>query len=895
MNPAGQTLPARLTSFVGRTADCAALVDRLAQRRLVTIAGPGGAGKSRLAYHVAADIADRLDHEVWVVDLVATPGDRLAAACLAALRVAPTPSREHIDVLTDHLADRDCLLLLDNCDRIVGPAGQLAHRVLSVCPHVRILTTSRTPLEVGGETVWHLEGLPVDAPDGTIPDAVHLLLDRLGDLDPRLARHPDPDMLQPLCRRVDGLPLAIELAAARLLSFTPAEILARFDRPGRPLAQLDEDGDPRHGSIGTMVDWTFELLDPTDQEVFLRLGTFAGPFDRGLAHQVAAPDLDDDTVDRTLHRLVRHSLVTRLTTSPDGRARFRLLETMRWYARGRLTDTGVFDSARQAHAAAFTDLAWEAFDHLFSADQRRWLDRLERHHDDLRAAIDWALETGDAAVAQQLTGPLARFWDLHGHYDEGLRRSRQACALPGPVPASVAALAHNGVATLAVLSGDSAAAENALASAERTAREAGDDANLAYALQYRGLLALAAADVDVAEPLLIESEAASIRAHEPALEAMAAIFQVERFVQLRDLDQAEVTADRAQAAVDRAGDAETAGWNELGRALIANDRHDPATAAGHVAVATDLFATLGARWGLSAAGAIAATAHGLAGQWEHAVAVARRSELLRETIAAVALPSWGSRMGTTLTTARTRLGHARWTAVWDAAGQVAPVDLVNQVITDGTQLVDMTSSAADDTHQAVATRATLRRDHDVWEVGWAGHTGRIHHRVGLSHLAVLLANPDQPVAALELATRRPLPGTNRDPDLTPASDGTGPLLDTTATRAYRDRLAQLQTELDQAHHWHDPERAARARTEMDAISEQLLAAVGLSGRPRTAASDTERARKAITKALRAAIDQIRQVDHDLAHHLDTAIQTGTWCTYRPDPTSPVTWDVRTSS
>ncbi|GAA3069371.1 BTAD domain-containing putative transcriptional regulator [Streptomyces roseofulvus] len=434
--PESGNIRPRLTSFVGREPELAALRDDLGRSRLVTLTGPGGSGKTRLAEEAARQVAGP---QAWIAELAplddpgALPGAVLSALRLREMnlitREGTTLQDDPTAHLVEHLAHRTGLLLvLDNCEHVIGAAAALAETLLAHCPGLRILATSREPLGVPGETVRPVEPLP------PVP-AHRLFTERARAVRPSFdqdhAREADvADAVAEICRRLDGLPLAIELAAARLRLLTPRQIADRLDDRFRLLTSGSRTLLPRQQTLRAVVDWSWELLDPAERTLLRRVSVFTGGWDLPAAEAVDAPAPagDTDTL-TTLGALVDKSLVVAAPTD-DGTMRYRLLETIHEYAAERAAETPeLLAAAGAAHTAHFTALVEEAEPRLRSAEQLPWIDRLERDLDNIRAALHRTLTAPDEATALRLVLAMGWFWWLRNYRPEGLGWTRQALSL----------------------------------------------------------------------------------------------------------------------------------------------------------------------------------------------------------------------------------------------------------------------------------------------------------------------------------------------------------------------------------------------------------------------------------------------------------------------------------
>ena len=451
-------LRARLTSFIGRDDDLARVGDLLAAHRLVTLTGPGGSGKTRLSLEAAERRLDRMPDGVWLTELApVTDPAEIPLAVLTALglrEAAPVTAGRGLVARADHgdpldrlaaaLAGKRLLLVLDNCEHLLDAAARLADRVLADCPGVRILATSREPLGITGEVLWPVEPLrppPEDAgtAEALANPAVRLLADRAAAATPRFAVTPaNVASVVRICRALDGMPLAIELAAVRLRAMTPAQLADRLSDRFRLLATGSRTALPRHQTLRAVVDWSWDLLDEPERAVWRRLSVFAGGATLEAAERVCAgPGLDPADVLDAVTALVDKSLlvVTGAGPGPDGRGgdpppRYRMLETIRAYGAERLAEAGEEDRTRRAHAEYLADLAETAEPRLYRHDQLHWMARLAAEHDDLHAALRWALSTSHTDLAVRLCASLGWYWFLQGMAREAAEYYTELLARP---------------------------------------------------------------------------------------------------------------------------------------------------------------------------------------------------------------------------------------------------------------------------------------------------------------------------------------------------------------------------------------------------------------------------------------------------------------------------------
>ena len=455
-------LRAELTSFVGKDADVAAVRKLVAGHRLTTLIGPGGSGKTRLATETARTLLGDLPDGAWVVELAAigAEGD-VAQATLAALKLrdallTETPDAEPTDRVIAAVRERAMLLILDNCEHVIESAANFAHRVLGECRQLRILATSREPLGITGEELWPVAPLLLPAEDagpGEIESApaIRLLRDRAGAVRKDLATDDRTlSTLARVCRALDGMPLAIELAAARLRTMSLDQLANRLDDRFRLLTGGSRTALPRHRTLRAVVDWSWELLTDAERVVLRRLSVFSGGASLEAAERVCAGDtVETGQVLELLTALTEKSLVV---TEDAEAPRYRMLGTIKEYAGDRLAEAGETELARHAHLACFTELVETAEPHLRRGQQLEWLATLEAEHDNVVAAMRGALAAGEAQGAMRLAAGAAWYWWLGGHKAESNELIMAATALPGDVTDDVRATVY-GYATMFLSSG----------------------------------------------------------------------------------------------------------------------------------------------------------------------------------------------------------------------------------------------------------------------------------------------------------------------------------------------------------------------------------------------------------------------------------------------------------
>jgi predicted ATPase/DNA-binding SARP family transcriptional activator len=419
-------LPSPLTSFIGRESQIAEILRRLEDHRLLTLTGAGGCGKTRLALRVAGELVGEFAGGVWLVELAPLADPALVPQAVAtALGVREEPDRPLVNTLTRALCDRQLLLVLDNCEHLVDACAHLVETLLEACPSLKILATSREPLRITGENPFRVPSLslPNEAP---LPpwerlieyEAVRLFVERAALVQPGFrVTNKNAAWVTQVCHRLDGIPLAIELAAARASALPVQQIAQRLDDRFHLLTTGSRTALPRHRTLQALIDWSYDLLQPKEQALLRRLSVFAGGWTLEAAEAVCHGDglMERELLD-LLTTLVEKSLVQYEAEAE----RYRLLETVRQYARDRLLEAGEGEAVRSRHVACFLALAEEAESKMRSPAKQEWLERLDREHDNLRAALAWCHEqTGETERELRLAAALWWFWALRDHVEEG--------------------------------------------------------------------------------------------------------------------------------------------------------------------------------------------------------------------------------------------------------------------------------------------------------------------------------------------------------------------------------------------------------------------------------------------------------------------------------------------
>jgi non-specific serine/threonine protein kinase len=466
-------LPAPLTSLVGRTGELEGISQSMRGARLVTLTGPGGVGKTRLALALARRQISRRADGVWLVDLASGPATPdVAAETARILDVRSARGTTPTDALRRYLADRDLLLVLDNCEQVVEASAELAAALLTSCRDVRIMATSRELLGVDGETVWRLEPLRPE-------DAHRLFVERARQRRPEFMPSEETDAtIAQLCSRLDHLPLAIELAAARVSVMSPQEVLSSLQTRLGTLGGGGRLSPAHHRTVRAAVEWSHQLLDPIEQEAFRSLAVFVSGFDADAATSVA-PGLSHEV----LARLVDKSLVA-VMESPRGRTRYRLLETVREYAAELLVDAGGVEPARERHFRHFSALAAIAREEWLTTGAQRFVNELDDDYENIRAALLWAASADPCSGMAALAGTRDLFFRF-GQAD-GLELARlllERC----PARDRHRVEAQISAGQLAISMGDSETARSVLAEARQLGTELNEPVLEAWTLFFQGL------------------------------------------------------------------------------------------------------------------------------------------------------------------------------------------------------------------------------------------------------------------------------------------------------------------------------------------------------------------------------------------------------------------------
>jgi predicted ATPase/Tfp pilus assembly protein PilF len=506
-------LPQQVTSFIGRENELAEVKALLRKTRLLTLIGSGGSGKTRLAIQVAADVLEHFSDGTWLVELASIRDPGLVAQTVAGLfgvkEISGTPI---LTTLVEHLKDQKQLLILDNCEHVLAACAVLADTILRQCPHVVILASSREGMGILGERTYRVPSLSLPDPKvAQTPqrlmgfESVRLFVERAQFHQSSFeVTQSNAAALASVCHRLDGIPLAIELAAARVRSLSVEEVNQKLDQRFRLLTGGSRTALPRQQTLRSLIDWSYDLLTENEKALLCRLSVFSGGWSLESAERVCSGELvEDEEILDLLTSLVDKSLV--VTEEINGATRYRLSETVRQYARDRLLENTPEESLRARHLAHFMTLAEEAEPQLQGTDQKTWLTTLEIEHDNFRAALSFACETSpDTQSGLRLCGALYRFWLVRGYFGEGRTWCWSALGCD-QAPTSARAKALNGAGLLANVQGDVVFARSLFEESLTIRRALDDPPGIANSLGNLGLISFEQGDFAASRALFEES------------------------------------------------------------------------------------------------------------------------------------------------------------------------------------------------------------------------------------------------------------------------------------------------------------------------------------------------------------------------------------------------------
>ena len=602
---APSALPTPPTPLVGREREVNAVGDVLRRReaRLLTFTGPGGVGKTRLALEVIQSVADDFPDGATFVGLAPLDDADLVVSTISqVLGLREAGGRSPRDTLHAYLSSRELLLVLDNFEHVMGAAPEVAG-LLSSCPGITLLVTSRAPLRVRGEREWQVPPLAVPDPSHA-PDvetvkgapAAQLFLDRAREASSAvLLTRNNAASVAAICWRLDGLPLALELAAAQARFLGPTELLSRLDQilQSGGARDLPE----RQRTMHATLEWSHNLLSEEEQTLFERLSVFPGSCTLDAAEAVGAEGgIGVEDVLGLLGRLVEQSLVTVEPGADDGEVNYGMLEPVRQYALEKLEESGEEEQIRARHAVHFGDLAGRAGLELRRADQAVWLERLAREHDNLRTALSWLLRRGEAEQVVRIGWDIHRFWSVRGHTGEGRRWMEQGLARPDELSDGARARALYVVSMLSYVRGEMDRTVQAVEESIAAARAAGDWEALATALLGRGLTALSGGSLEEAVKILGEALTMFREQDDRSGAALGLVGLAQGALARNDFDRAVKLLAEAEVLSRSAGDWFTLTAALNSQALAARLRGDEARTVALLRESVGLAGTLGDAW-----------------------------------------------------------------------------------------------------------------------------------------------------------------------------------------------------------------------------------------------------------------------------------------------------------
>lgn len=874
-------------ALIGRTRELDDVEARLRTARLVTVVGPGGVGKTTVAGAVAEQVAERFPQGVRQVDLTRVDDPAAVPGAIAAQL-----GFDSFEALVASPVDQPALLVVDNCEHLLDATADALLRLLGACQQPSVIATSRSPLDVPGESVVSLAplALPGVGDEPRSCPSVALFLQRCRDAGADI-EDADIDAVVDLCRRLDGLPLALEIAAARTRTMTVAEISARLDDSVDVLDRPRFRGDPRHRSVATTIRWSHDLLTEGPARLLEQLGVFVGPFTVGAAHAVAdsSPTFGSD-----LDELVHASLVVADTSGDE--TRYRLLDTVRRFALERLTThpdaAGAYDR--------FVDHVLAQSRQLLAGAASSWRPGLLRDlvasYDDVAEALRWCIAHDDSPRrAHQLCSTLwaivhqGRADDINDLMHRLIERFPESDTAGGAQARAV-------LATSCYVTGDPATAIDLATTT--LASHPGPDLTSITLRRVLGQARNALGDRDGAIAAFREGARVG---HELGMTAMAQELEVAAAVIGADLGHAVDGLAELAAIIEAArtaGSVITASWALAARSWVLA-RVDPAAALAAATTALAEARQIDYPIAVAVDLRTIAFAHVLLG--DHAAASAAVAELLDDLLERGALSNlriladvaaalaytcnvtgWQTLVATARALPITTLVSSQFELV--ALPQVDSPTLARRPLIDAVRDVVAEVATSSPSRRVVdqsPARPSIRVRGDLCEFEYDRRTVSVRTSKGVADIVRLVEASGREVHCTELA------------DVAVEQSSTGAFIDATARREYEERIRDLQAEIDEAEARSDYARSYRLQVEFDAIVDHLTASLGARGRSREGADSTERARSAVTHRVRSTIRQLTKVHPTLGRHFEHSINTGVYCSYRPE--TAVEWVVERGS
>jgi predicted ATPase/DNA-binding SARP family transcriptional activator/DNA-binding CsgD family transcriptional regulator len=733
-------LPLARTSFVGRERETLEVKRLLAMTRLLTLTGAGGCGKTRLALEVARDLVGAYPDGVWLVDLAPlSEAEMVEQAVAQAVGVREQPGRPLVQILKDTLHSRKMLLLVDNCEHLVEAVVGLVDSLLDSCPGLRVLATSREPLNAAGEVAWVVPSLivPYSRQEAYTPqeleayESVRLFVERAHQRKPSFElTSRNGQAVAQVCRRLEGIPLAIELAAGRMGVLSAEQLASRLEDflkllTGGPPA------DPRHRTLRATLAWSHKLLSEVEQALFRRLSVFAGGWTLEAAEEVCSGEgIEQDDVLDILSRLVDKSLVV-AEDSPgvEGELRYRMLEPIRQYGQERLEESGEADAIRDRHAASFLALAEKAGPELRGPRQIPWLNRLDTEQDNVRGAMAWLVEQGESQTAARIGWALWLFWWMHGHFAEGRRWMEEALAKGVSMPAAPRAKALFVAGTMADGQADRRSAEPLLEESLMLFRELGDKLGSAFALCGTGLVAVGQGQYEQGNVLFQEAVDLNLEIGERWAASVVLSFSAVGWFGQGDSSRAKRVAEQGLELAREVSAAEAICVACYAGAMVAQAEHDHERARELLQEGLVHAAEAGnetnVAYCLEGLAAIAASEGSLA----RAGRLWGAAEALLEEIEVTAYIYAPDRSAyqDRVSAARAQLDEAAWQAAWSEGQEMTPEQAVGYALSEDVEREPLTLLVAAPEQPPPADEPTERltaREQDVALLVGRGLTNR---------------------------------------------------------------------------------------------------------------------------------------------------------------------------
>jgi len=720
-------LPPAWISFVGRERELAEVKRMLAKSWLLTLTGAGGSGKTRLAIEVAKELVSAYRDGVWLVELAGLSEPELVAQeVAAALGVRERPDRPLVSTLIDALRYEEMLLVLDNCEHLLGAVARLAKALLKVCPSLRILATTREPLGVEGETEWRVPTL--SKPDSQRPPAVaelsgyesvRLFLDRARQRNPAFAlTQNNAWAVAQICERLEGIPLAIELAAARVGVLSVEQIARRLEGSVKLLAAGSRTMDPRHQTLRATLDWSYELLDEAERDLFERFSVFMGGWTLKAAEVIGAGDgIEEEDVLGLLSELIDKSLVVS-EPGDNGAMRYRILEPIRQYAQDKLEESEEeVEAAKRRHASFFLALAEKAESELEGPQQQEWLERLDKEHDNLRAALSWALDQGEAELGLRLGGALGWFWWLRGHSSEGRRWLEAALMNLDAASEPTQAKGLTKAGRMVWEQGDS---ERAAALSEEglaLSRELGDTAGIVDALVNLGIIALFQTNFERVSALL--EEAVALQRTVIALQTLGLVAVCQR-----DCERAMALHEETLALSRKIGDKSGTTLSLFLGALAALGLGNHRRVRELCAQGLEQCQHLGVKRGISNNLRILAALASSQGRPVRSARLWGAAEALYEAIGTTLSPAERLHFEPYIDADRAQLNQAMWEAAWAEGRAMTPEEAVEYALSEEEKPLPSVSPPPEESLDGRQPAKLTRRQQEVAALVGRGLTNR---------------------------------------------------------------------------------------------------------------------------------------------------------------------------